>query len=223
MWVQDPVLPGPDHLRLPQCHGWSSRWTQSGVWCVYVKTGRSAEAGDCQLREQCHVMSRWAQVPPPTGWRTLLADRAEPLLPGPVQWSQRVRTTHEQVINSWTSVSSKKFPLNKTDHIPQLHSTVKKLNWQSLQPDKTHKYLIPVIICFHSAVGIDGQVVSEIILTVVRWLHPSTEEQDCLWTGIRPRQNTLLVHTTQHLHTHKTLAIHKHKWTNKSGDRCFCF
>lgn len=65
--------------------------------------------------------------------------------------------------------------------------------------------LIPVIIRLHSTVGIDRQVVSQVILTVVRWLYSSTEEQHSLWTGIRPWQDTLLVHTTQHLIQQKSL------------------
>lgn len=36
----------------------------------------------------------------------------------------------------------------------------------------------------------------------------STEEQHSLWTGVRPRQDALLVHTTQHLQTQNIYNLH---------------
>lgn len=46
--------------------------------------------------------------------------------------------------------------------------------------------LISVVLWLHTAVGVDRQVIPEIILAVVRRFYSSTEEQYSLWTGIRP-------------------------------------
>lgn len=71
----------------------------------------------------------------------------------------------------------------------------------------SYTHLIPVIVHLHPAVGVYRQIVSKVVLAVVRGLHASTEEQNSLWTGVRPRQDALLVHTTQHLRTHKMLNV----------------
>lgn len=60
-------------------------------------------------------------------------------------------------------------------------------------------HLLPVVIHLYFGVGVDRQVISEVILAVVRRFYAPTEEQHGLWAGVGPRQDALLVYTTQHL------------------------
>lgn len=87
-------LPGSGRPRLPLCRGWSSRWSQSGVWCDSVWAGRTAGAGACQMSERCRVRSRWVRASPREAWRPLLVKRAEPPPPEPVQQTQQVHSMH---------------------------------------------------------------------------------------------------------------------------------
>lgn len=63
------------------------------------------------------------------------------------------------------------------------------------------QYLVSFLLALCPAEGVDWQVVSEVILAVMRRLYSSAEEQHSLGTGVGPGQNALLIHTAQHLCT----------------------
>jgi len=103
---------------------------------------------------------------------------------------------------AWTAVNSSQYCASGEEFYSNRPNTVTKLTITKTSWEHTHTHLIPVIVRLHAAVGADGEVVSEIVLAVVRRLHPSAKEQHRLWAGVGPRQDTLLIHTAQHLHTH---------------------
>lgn len=43
------------------------------------------------------------------------------------------------------------------------------------------------------------ELISQILVAIVRWFHFPTEEQNRLWAGVWPGKNPLLVYTAEHL------------------------
>ena len=119
-------------------------------------------------------------------------------------------------LSSQIHTNAYKFKTHAHTFSPHTHKPTPIPNTQTvslpqhtLSHTHTHTHLVAVLVRLHAAEGVDGQVVPQVVLAVVGRFYSAAEEQNGLWAGVRPRQDALLIHTAQHLHTaHRRLHTH---------------